>query len=78
MGHTYLRPGFEVNMRFKSDLNNLFLLDSVSLVLYFTLVNLVNAGVKELLQSISEKQGARMDSPESAADIPKFIESFKV
>lgn len=41
-------------------------------------MNFLYAGVKELLQNISEKQGARMDSPESAADIPKFIESFKV
>jgi phosphatidylserine decarboxylase len=36
------------------------------------------AGVKELLQNISEKQGAKMDSLESAADIPKFVESYKV
>lgn len=35
------------------------------------------AGVKELLQSISEKQGRQMNSPESAKDIPKFIEFFK-
>ncbi|KAJ1419916.1 Zinc-binding ribosomal protein [Sesbania bispinosa] len=40
-------------------------------------LGLMDIGVKELLQRISEKQGARMDSPESAADIPKFIESFK-
>ncbi|KAK7328205.1 hypothetical protein VNO77_22307 [Canavalia gladiata] len=40
-------------------------------------LGLMDIGVKELLQSISEKQGAKMDSPESAADIPKFIESFK-
>ncbi|KAK7331683.1 hypothetical protein VNO80_28420 [Phaseolus coccineus] len=40
-------------------------------------LGLMDIGVKELLQSISEKQGARMDSPESSADIPKFIESFK-
>ncbi|KAI4299054.1 hypothetical protein L6164_032550 [Bauhinia variegata] len=40
-------------------------------------VGLMDVGVKDLLQSISEKQGARMDSPESAEDIPKFIESFK-
>ena len=36
------------------------------------------AGAKELLQSISEKQGKRMNSPESAEDIPKFIEFFQV
>ncbi|KAK7246788.1 hypothetical protein RIF29_41658 [Crotalaria pallida] len=40
-------------------------------------LGLMDIGVKELLQNISEKQGARMDSPESSADIPKFIESFK-
>ncbi|KAL2342128.1 hypothetical protein Fmac_010068 [Flemingia macrophylla] len=40
-------------------------------------LGLMDIGVKELLQNISEKQGARMDSPESAADIAKFIESFK-
>jgi len=42
------------------------------------LANLLDAGVKELLQSISKKQGEKMDSLESAADIPKFIESYKV
>ncbi|BAT86837.1 hypothetical protein VIGAN_05015500 [Vigna angularis var. angularis] len=40
-------------------------------------LGLMDIGVKELLQSISEKQGTRMDSPESSANIPKFIESFK-
>lgn len=50
----------------------------IELLFVFNLVNLSYAGVKELLQNISEKQGARMDSPESSADIPKFIESFKV
>ncbi|XP_004485545.1 phosphatidylserine decarboxylase proenzyme 2-like isoform X2 [Cicer arietinum] len=40
-------------------------------------LGLMDIGVKELLQSISEKQGTRMDSLESAADIPKFVESFK-
>ncbi|XP_072953356.1 phosphatidylserine decarboxylase proenzyme 2-like [Typha angustifolia] len=38
---------------------------------------LINTGVKELLQNISEKQGRQMNSPESAKDIPKFIEFFK-
>ncbi|WOL01555.1 phosphatidylserine decarboxylase proenzyme 2 isoform X2 [Canna indica] len=38
---------------------------------------LIDAGVKELLQSISEKQGKKMDSVESAKDIPKFIEFFQ-
>lgn len=36
-----------------------------------------DAGAKELLQSISVKQGKKMDSPESAKDIKKFINSFK-
>ncbi|XP_024632539.1 phosphatidylserine decarboxylase proenzyme 2 isoform X1 [Medicago truncatula] len=40
-------------------------------------LGLMDIGVKELLQSISEKQGAKMDSLESAADIPKFVESYK-
>ncbi|XP_061364565.1 phosphatidylserine decarboxylase proenzyme 3-like isoform X1 [Gastrolobium bilobum] len=40
-------------------------------------LGLMDVGVKELLQSISEKQGARMDSPESSADILKFVESFE-
>lgn len=35
-------------------------------------------GAKELLQSISERQGKQMNSPESAEDIPKFIEFFQV
>lgn len=37
----------------------------------------LDAGAKELLQSISVKQGKKMDSPESAKDIKKFINSFK-
>ncbi|KAL2658896.1 hypothetical protein AAZV13_03G053150 [Glycine max] len=41
-------------------------------------LGLMDIGVKELLQSIFERQGARMDSPESSIVIPKFIESFKV
>ncbi|KAF7842639.1 phosphatidylserine decarboxylase proenzyme 2-like isoform X1 [Senna tora] len=40
-------------------------------------LGLINVGVKEILQNISEKQGTRMNSPESAEDIPKFIELFK-
>ncbi|KAG5054292.1 hypothetical protein JHK85_006802 [Glycine max] len=40
-------------------------------------LGLMDIGVKELLQSIFERQGARMDSPESSIVIPKFIESFK-
>ncbi|KAK4491227.1 hypothetical protein RD792_001960 [Penstemon davidsonii] len=38
---------------------------------------LMDKGVKELLYSISEKQGRKMDSAESAKDIPKFINLFK-
>lgn len=38
----------------------------------------LDAGAKELLISISEKQGRKMNSVESAKDIPKFIEFFKV
>ncbi|KAJ4748646.1 Phosphatidylserine decarboxylase proenzyme 2 [Rhynchospora pubera] len=38
---------------------------------------LIDAGVKGLLQNLSEKQGKQMNSPESAKDIPKFLEFFK-
>jgi len=41
------------------------------------MVHQFNAGAKELLQSISEKQGRKMNSVESAKDIPKFVEFFK-
>jgi len=37
-----------------------------------------HAGVKDLLKNLSEKQGKKMNSPESAKDIPKFLELFKV
>uniref|UniRef100_A0A1D1YH95 Phosphatidylserine decarboxylase proenzyme 2 n=1 Tax=Anthurium amnicola TaxID=1678845 RepID=A0A1D1YH95_9ARAE len=40
-------------------------------------LTLIDKGAKDLLQSISEKQGRKMNSPESAKDIPKFIEFFK-
>ncbi|KAK6135369.1 hypothetical protein DH2020_030880 [Rehmannia glutinosa] len=36
-------------------------------------LGLLDKGAKELLQSISEKQGRKMDSAESAKDIPKFL-----
>lgn len=36
------------------------------------------SGAKEILQRISEKQGMKMNSLESAKDIPKFIDFFKV
>ena len=45
--------------------------------LLFTLAHYLTAGAKELLQSISEKQGRKMNSVESAEDIPKFVDSFK-
>jgi phosphatidylserine decarboxylase len=38
----------------------------------------LDAGAKEILQSISEKQGREMNTIESARDIPKFVEFFKV
>lgn len=37
-----------------------------------------HAGVKDILKNLSEKQGKKMNSPESAKDIPKFLELFKV
>ncbi|XP_031114409.1 phosphatidylserine decarboxylase proenzyme 2-like [Ipomoea triloba] len=40
-------------------------------------VGLIGSGAKEILQSISEKQGRKMDSLESAKDITKFVEFFK-
>lgn len=41
-------------------------------------LGLMDKGVKELLQSISEKHGRRMNSAESSKDIEKFILAFKV
>ncbi|KAJ0973135.1 hypothetical protein J5N97_021094 [Dioscorea zingiberensis] len=38
---------------------------------------LIDTGAKEILQSLSEKQGRKMNSSESAKDIPKFLEFFK-
>lgn len=40
-------------------------------------LGIMDKGAKELLQSISEKQGRQMSSTESAKDIPKFVEFFK-
>ncbi|KAL6545780.1 phosphatidylserine decarboxylase [Orobanche gracilis] len=40
-------------------------------------LGLMDRGAKELLQSISEKQGRKMDSAESAKNITKFITLFK-
>ncbi|KAM0921207.1 hypothetical protein ACQ4PT_007090 [Festuca glaucescens] len=35
-----------------------------------------HAGVKDILKNLSEKQGKKMNSPESAKDIPKFLDLF--
>ncbi|KAE8722738.1 Phosphatidylserine decarboxylase proenzyme 2 [Hibiscus syriacus] len=40
-------------------------------------LGLMDKGAKEILQSLSERQGRQMNSVESAEDIPKFIEFFK-
>lgn len=40
-------------------------------------LGLMDTGAKELLQNLSEKQGRKMNTVESAKDIPKFIEFFK-
>ncbi|XP_002459137.1 phosphatidylserine decarboxylase proenzyme 2 [Sorghum bicolor] len=40
-------------------------------------LTLINTGVKDLLKNLSEKQGKKMNSTESAKDIPKFLELFK-
>ncbi|KAK1430248.1 hypothetical protein QVD17_12856 [Tagetes erecta] len=40
-------------------------------------LGIMDKGAKELLQSISEKQGKKMNSPESAKDIPAFLKFFK-
>lgn len=40
-------------------------------------LGLMDQGAKEILQSISEKQGKKMDSVDSVNNIPKFIKSFK-
>eukprot|EP00249_Psilotum_nudum_P020373 c27674_g1_i1 orf=474-2495(-) len=40
-------------------------------------LTLVDKGTKDLLMNISRKQGERMNSLESAKDIPKFIEFFQ-
>ncbi|KAK3163073.1 hypothetical protein QOZ80_1BG0097270 [Eleusine coracana subsp. coracana] len=40
-------------------------------------LTLINTGVKDILKNLSEKQGKKMNSPESAKDIPKFLELFK-
>ncbi|XP_030550300.1 phosphatidylserine decarboxylase proenzyme 2-like isoform X2 [Rhodamnia argentea] len=40
-------------------------------------LGLIDTGAKEILQSISEKHGRKMNSVESAEDIPKFLKFFK-
>ncbi|KAK9069550.1 hypothetical protein SSX86_011454 [Deinandra increscens subsp. villosa] len=40
-------------------------------------LSIMDKGAKEILQSISEKQGKKMNSLESAKDIPAFLEFFK-
>ncbi|KAI7738701.1 hypothetical protein M8C21_030803 [Ambrosia artemisiifolia] len=40
-------------------------------------LGIMDKGAKEILQSISEKQGKKMNSVESAKDIPAFLEFFK-
>ncbi|KAF5813747.1 putative phosphatidylserine decarboxylase [Helianthus annuus] len=40
-------------------------------------LGIMDKGAKELLQSISERQGKKMNSPESAKDIPAFLKFFK-
>ncbi|KAM0036310.1 putative phosphatidylserine decarboxylase [Helianthus debilis subsp. tardiflorus] len=40
-------------------------------------LGIMDKGAKELLQSISERQGKKMNSPESAKDIPAFLKIFK-
>uniref|UniRef100_A0A7N0RFY1 Phosphatidylserine decarboxylase n=1 Tax=Kalanchoe fedtschenkoi TaxID=63787 RepID=A0A7N0RFY1_KALFE len=40
-------------------------------------LGMLGKGAKEILQSLSEKQGRQMSTPESVNDIPKFIKFFK-
>ncbi|CAM8899159.1 unnamed protein product [Rhodiola kirilowii] len=40
-------------------------------------LGMLDKGAKEVLQSLSEKQGRQMSTPESVNDIPKFIKFFK-
>lgn len=55
-----------------------FLYSSVQVLIFSgSLVLQLGAGAKELLQSISEKQGKKMGTVESAKDIPKFLDFFK-
>lgn len=41
-------------------------------------IDLLDAGAKEILQNLSEKQGKKMNTAESAQNIPSFLEFFKV
>ncbi|XP_024966333.1 phosphatidylserine decarboxylase proenzyme 2-like [Cynara cardunculus var. scolymus] len=40
-------------------------------------LGIMDKGAKEILQSLSEKQGKKMNSVESAKDIPAFLQFFK-
>ncbi|KAL4556048.1 hypothetical protein LXL04_038686 [Taraxacum kok-saghyz] len=40
-------------------------------------LGIMDKGAKEILQSLSEKQGRKMSSLESAKDIPQFLQFFK-
>ncbi|KAI4375553.1 hypothetical protein MLD38_013409 [Melastoma candidum] len=40
-------------------------------------LGIIDAGAREILQSLSEKQGKKMNSPESVGDIPKFLDAYK-
>ena len=47
-----------------------------SLTVVFTLLNVISA--RKLLKSLSIKEGIKYDSPESARDIPAFIQFYKL
>lgn len=44
---------------------------------FVCLIDLLDPGAKEILQRLSEKQGKKMSSVESAQKIPRFLEFFK-
>jgi len=50
-------------------------------ILYYVKSSMVlldcGVGAKEILQELSEKQGKKMNSVDSAKDIPKFINFFQ-
>ncbi|OEL35458.1 Phosphatidylserine decarboxylase proenzyme 2 [Dichanthelium oligosanthes] len=51
--------------------------DKINDMIHMTLCFDEGTGVKDILKNLSEKQGKKMNSPESAKDIPKFLELFK-